>query len=430
MLQRLRKVLNKNEFIIKTRKIIKKVIRKIIQKALHIFGYVVFIPLSFLVPKSNYVVLTSRFGDFEGNLKYFLQYLSSLDENDVEFVFLTEKKDVYQALLAQGYTVWLYPRLSTIIKMLQTGTLIVDGNEWAKNLKNYLLFKADKVQLWHGTGLKTIGLLKPAIKNLPKVLQVLKKEYTFYKLLMLTSQFQVETRSKAFRYETLLINGYPRNDLFFNHDCDSELGCDSLLLAQFMQYKKEGYRLVTYTPTWRKFAHDLNHLDLPALDQFAQNNRIIFILKLHPKHDCMLNNQVYTNIVEYDKVADVYPLLAITDLLITDYSSIYLDFLLLDKPILFFPYDNEEYIGGERALLLDYDEITPGPKCYEHATLMDEIYKHVVEAEDHYQPKRTKLRQQFFQHKDGKSSERLWRAIKTHVLKTSSGNGTKTMEKE
>lgn len=51
------------------------------------------------------------------------------------------------------------------------------------------------------------------------------------------------------------------------------------------------------------------------------------------------------------------------DLLITDYSSIYLDYLLLDRPIVFFAYDLEHYVERDRALYFTYESMTPGARC-------------------------------------------------------------------
>ena len=58
---------------------------------------------------------------------------------------------------------------------------------------------------------------------------------------------------------------------------------------------------------------------------------------------------------------DVTGVLGIFDLLVTDYSSIYIDYLLTEKPLIFLPYDKEKYLKG-RGMNFDYDEVTPGPK--------------------------------------------------------------------
>lgn len=383
----------------------------------NLIGYIIFAPISYFTPKKNYIVLASRFGDFEGNLKYLFLYLNNLSEKDIEFVFLTGKDRVFDKLEKSGFNVWKYGRGSTFLKLLQTRIVIVDGNEWAQGFKPFFLFNTKKVQIWHGTGLKTIGLLKPTYQKLSWIHKAFRKESTVYDLLALSSEFQVESRGKAFNYKDLMINGLPRNDVFFNQD-KFKGGPDSSDREAdvFDEYKENGYKVVTYTPTWRKHQTDFHQLELDKLDDFAEKNRIKFVIKLHYKHECELRTENYKNIIEYNKHADIYPLLAKSDLMITDYSSIYLDYLLLDKPILFFPYDSEEYIDGERALLLDYDESTPGPKSYNQQELQLGIFNLLVEGKDNHKEARNAMRNQFFKYKDGESCERLWDHIKNTLL--------------
>lgn len=396
---------------------IKQIIKAAYNYLTSSIGYGIIIPLTYLVPKNkNYVVLITRFGDFEGNIKYLLTYLDSLSE-DRSFIFLTEKTDVYQILKNNNMKVWLYPRLLTIISLLRTPLIIVDGNEWANNFKFFFLYNCKKVQIWHGTGLKTIGLLKPNRKNMNKFRLKFKKENIFYDLLTLSSKAQVEARSAAFRYGQLLINGLPRNDVFFKEDnFDNYLGSDRSTLTCCRNYKQNGMTLIIYSPTWRKETNLFNHLNLVSINEFTRQHNIIFIIKLHPKHKFKLDLRQYSNIIEYNKNADVYPLLPLTDLMITDYSSIYLDYLLLDRPIIFYPYDSEEYIGKERELLLDYNNVTPGAICYNQDSLEKEIYEHIISREDIFKKQRNKLKGQFFKYADGKSSERLWFAIKKDLL--------------
>jgi CDP-glycerol glycerophosphotransferase (TagB/SpsB family) len=393
--------------------ITKKRIRKIKRKLIYFIAYLTIIPLSYLMPKKDYIVLATRFGDFEGNLKYFYIYLTGIDKLGMQPTFLTHKKEVFQLLKRNDLEVWYYPSLVTKLKLLRAKVLIVDGNEWSKGLKYYLLFNTKKVQIWHGTGLKTIGLLKPAIKKLSKFKVIYKKEYVFYDLLTMTSEFQASVRAHAFRYGRLMINGFPRNDIFYNNGfLHSKLVDNDIILKKYKQFKSKGLYLVTYTPTWRRFNKNINHLSLKTLDRFAQQNKLIFVIKLHPKQKGELNLEDYKYLLEYDKKEDIYPLLVLTDLLITDYSSIYLDFLLVDRPIVFYPYDRKEYVDNERHLLLDYDNFTPGPKCYSQSELEGEIARHLIDGVDDYKQKRDEIRSKLFQYMDGQSSCRLWNAIK------------------
>ena len=70
---------------------------------------------------------------------------------------------------------------------------------------------------------------------------------------------------------------------------------------------------------------------------------------------------------------DIYPLLKYTDILITDYSSIYFDFLLLNRPILFFDYDYDEYSSNMNGFVYDYQETAPGPKVTSQQALVEEL---------------------------------------------------------
>ncbi|WP_353894463.1 CDP-glycerol glycerophosphotransferase family protein [Proteinivorax hydrogeniformans] len=427
MLEKLKLMLKSNTVALVTYRLIRKTIKAFYKATQTILGYLLIAPISYVVPKKNYVVLTSRFGDFEGNLKYLYLYLNDQDSKNNQFIFLTKKDLTYKRLKESNLKAWKYPTVTTLLKLLQVKIVIVDGNEWATGLKYFFLIRAKKVQIWHGTGLKTIGLLKPNYQRLSKIHKAFRKENTPYDLVALSSDYQVETRGKAFNYKELIVNGLPRNDIFFNEQfLEKGLAFDGTSIDEYKKLKEEGYRLITYTPTWRKHQNDLYQLDLKELNQFAKEHKIKFIIKLHYKHDCNLETQGLENIIEYDKHADIYPLLAITDLLITDYSSIYLDYLLLDKPIIFYPYDSQDYIDGERALLVDYEKTTPGPKVYKQLDLQNEIFNSVVEGTDIYEKSRNNMREKFFSYADGDASKRIWEYIKDNFILS---NSTKEQSK-
>ena len=96
-----------------------------------------------------------------------------------------------------------------------------------------------------------------------------------------------------------------------------------------------------------------------------------------------------------NKDADPYVFLKMADVLITDYSSIYFDYLLLDRPIIFFAYDLEEYLSDSREMYFDYDEFTPGEKVNDYQELKSGIVK-VIYYSDQYKEARNLMRNYVF----------------------------------
>jgi CDP-glycerol glycerophosphotransferase (TagB/SpsB family) len=107
---------------------------------------------------------------------------------------------------------------------------------------------------------------------------------------------------------------------------------------------------------------------------------------------------------------DIYTIINQFDILITDYSSIYFDFLLADKPIIFAPFDYEEYITKDRELYYNYNEVTPGPKCRNWDEVLDWIVK-FKENPKLFKEEREKIKKMFHKYQDGKNCERVFNEI-------------------
>jgi len=114
-----------------------------------------------------------------------------------------------------------------------------------------------------------------------------------------------------------------------------------------------------------------------------------------------------------EDLPDIYPLLKETAVLITDYSSIFFDYLLLDRPIVFAPFDIQQYVTVERGLFYDYDQVTPGPK----ATDWPDVLRLLCEAvqNDTWSAKRREVCTLFNKFKDGNNSERVFQVV-YHLL--------------
>jgi CDP-glycerol glycerophosphotransferase (TagB/SpsB family) len=114
-----------------------------------------------------------------------------------------------------------------------------------------------------------------------------------------------------------------------------------------------------------------------------------------------------------DAEVDPYTFLKEIDLLITDYSSIYSDYLMLNRPSVLFPFDFEEYSQDTRECYFEYDEYMPETKAYNMQELMDSI--DMVFENDLCSKGRLELRSRIFATADGHSSKRLYEKVRALI---------------
>ena len=185
-----------------------------------------------------------------------------------------------------------------------------------------------------------------------------------------------------------------------------------------LNFRQRGYKIIQYAPTFRDTAGDAvsdNVLDLDRLSEFASRGKLIFVFKFHLSTDLSVKLKTYNNIIVYNNSCDIQPLLKLSDILITDYSSVCIDYLLLDRPMIFFAYDYEKYITKDREMLFDYDWITAGPKCCCQEELERAIGAY-IEGKDDFVDKRREIRDIAFVQKDGNSSARVWNFIRENYM--------------
>jgi len=381
-------------------------------------------PLAYLVPKQHNLVLFVGCGNgqFRDNVKYLYLHLHRIRQEYFEFYFLTEDSEVFRQLQNHGLPAILYPRWSTVLKMLKTSIVIVDNLEWIENLKYHFLINTYKVQLWHGCSIKSLGLdnehYKEKFKSVWwKLWYSVRGRFPKYDLFLSTSKINSDKIFKpAFIFSKIIESGYPRNDIFFSKpDTFDLIGTDKSVIRKAKELKQDQYKIILYAPTFRDTGFGADFLDKEALnikelDDFAVENKIFVIFKIHPWRELPVDFKNLNNLIKYSDTGDVYPLLPLIDLLITDYSSIFFDFLYLNRPIIFFPYDYDKYIREDRSLKYDYHWITPGPKCMHQKDLQRCIQRILFKKEDEYRHKRRTIFDMSFSHKNGSAAK--------HILKT------------
>lgn len=259
------------------------------------------------------------------------------------------------------------------------------------------------VNLWHGVPLKKIALMDPNLKKAARIYfkKIFSENYTW---ILTTSRALVPVMAKSFQVseDRLRVWGQPRNDCIFDPPDRKQIL--EGIYSDLPEYKK----VVLYAPTFRDYGNTrlfpFEDFDKKVFEDFLEQEKILLLLRLHIKEAAAADAYVSSRIRRFgsEEAGDVTGMLGMFDLLITDYSSIYIDYLLTDKPLMFLPYDRERYLDG-RGMNFDYDEVTPGPKPETMKEFMMEI-KEFMNGEDSWKKERDRVNLKFNEVKEPCSS--------------------------
>ena len=144
------------------------------------------------------------------------------------------------------------------------------------------------------------------------------------------------------------------------------------------------------------------------MQQYLQQTNSIFVVKKH-KYDRALHVPcIYDNIIDLTpEVGDVQELLAVADILISDYSGIVSDFVLTERPILFYVYDYDDYVKNCRTFTYDLKKLLPGPFIYNEDVLLQYICDIKWFDDKLYKNRYLKFKELFQKYDDDKSSFRV-----------------------
>lgn len=247
------------------------------------------------------------------------------------------------------------------------------------------------INLWHGVPLKKIALLDPNLKKAARI--YFKKIFSENYTCILTTSHELiplMTRSFAVSEDKIKVWGQPRNDgLFQKNDCREILG---QLFPDLPEYTKT----VLYAPTFRDYGQvqlfPFKDFDQKQLEAFLEEKNMLLFIRTHVAEQGSAAPYLGKRIrfLGNEQAEDVTGILNIFDCLITDYSSIYIDYLLTDKPMIFLPYDRQQYLDG-RGMNFDYDDVTPGPKPETFNDFLDALSP----KEDFWKSERTRVNRLF-----------------------------------
>jgi len=236
-----------------------------------------------------------------------------------------------------------------------------------------------------------------------KILLVVRYPFFFHRpaFSISTTDYLADVFASCLRLsrKNVLPFGHPRTEAFSSQ---RELKSDQRklsLIAPLSEYSN----IIYHVPTFRvnqDFDFFSFGFNLDRLTQFLKRTNSLYIVRLHPfdqRRVRVSNFGIESNfILEDHGLADPYPLLKRASVLITDYSSIFADFLLTDRPMIFANFAHDEYLRSERELYWDYERVTPGAKCANWEMVLDELEKLVVEKTDDYLEIRRRHRDKIF----------------------------------
>jgi len=216
------------------------------------------------------------------------------------------------------------------------------------------------IQLWHAPGaFKKFGFDVIDDENLKNLIEQSGSKIDY---LMVSSKNVSKIYEEAFKVKNnnLLALGTPKTDYYFDERNNNSENIEDIRAKFDKMYPEiKGKKIVLYAPTFRENKERnndiLSNFDSKLFCSYL-GEEYSLIFKSHPKFK-ISKDKYFINVSDYENTDE---LLLISDILITDYSSIMIEYAILTKPMIFYPFDFDYYVANEREFYFDYNQV-PGP---------------------------------------------------------------------
>lgn len=378
----------------------------------NILSYIV----SLVIPKNKKLaIITDWFGErFSDNSKYlFLQH--DAKKTGIRLVWITSSDDVYNFLKEHNYEVVKKKSLYSCWLHLRAKYHIIDQSH--RSLLGFLSIRAVRINLWHGIGIKRVGYFAEEAPD------GMLGNFLYHNFIFLKTHFkgwfsvgrwdyQYMSCPTQFCYDEILrhvfiekftlpiVCSYPRN-IYLRHisegkkDYNLYTERDIEQLNVLKNAKQDGKKLVFYIPTFRKndlrFFGTTDDKKLEKLFKIAKDSNIVFVFKMHAHDKTILEKN--ENCIFIDGQSDLTSYIRYADCLITDYSSVYTDYLILNRPVIFYQFDINEFLANSLGFIIDPKKYCPGNFAYNIDELINVIDKLAKgNFDDGYEKQRIKVR--------------------------------------
>jgi len=258
------------------------------------------------------------------------------------------------------------------------------------------------VQLWHAAGaVKKFGLEDMSVKKRSKsAIERFKKVYNRFDHVVVGSEKMTDIFCQSFGIgeERILRTGIPRTDFFYNEEKKKE--AMEKLYREYPLIKDK--KVILYAPTFRDNERSVKEspINIEKLYE-AFKDEYLFIFKTHPIVKNHIDNKYKEFVIDMSHYENINHLLLVTDILISDYSSVPFEFALLEKPMIFYAYDLEEYTR-ERGIWEEYNDMVCGPIARNTEEIIQAIKKN-----DFDESEIKRFKEVWNRYSDGNSSDNL-----------------------
>ena len=348
-----------------------------------IFGFIFNLFSKSKVNDNQIAFVVDDKNSFKGNFQYIKREFSK--RGDFDFVFFNKNS----------------LSISNIKKLAKSKYIFLNDNFLAIAFMNFN--KDSKIfQLWHAPG--AFKKFAASSSDNGEEIAVIAKASKKTDYLFITSENIKGFYRDAFRIDENKIKsfGIPRTDYYFEDKNIKKLRENFDERYPLAKNKK----IILYAPTFRDNEEDnnvFNYLDLEKFNN-ALSEEYVLALRLHPKINQFFKGDIDTkaDFIDVSGYKNEQELMLISDLLITDYSSIMIEFALLNKPIIFFTYDYDRYLTKDRGFYYDFESNVPG----DIVKTDDELIKLIKEGSYNTEKHNSFLKMQF-DYLDGNSSKRI-----------------------
>ncbi|MBR5561641.1 MAG: CDP-glycerol glycerophosphotransferase family protein [Clostridia bacterium] len=285
----------------------------------------------------------------------------TISTSDLHIDFSNVRKLILSAVKAIGF-------FTVKAKALATAKYVFLNDNFMPMASLKFSEEAVITQLWHAEGaFKKFGLSAPLTDDVREREKKCSEKLTY---IICSSKNVVPVYAEAFGVDEskILPLGTPRTDMLL-------CGCDTRKMRSDFDKRHpecKGKKLVLYAPTFRDDPEtDKNIVKNIDVDLFTNKlgEEYSLLVKLHPQ---IHSGDKVNGTLDVTEGHDINDLTLICDVLITDYSSVCMDFALLSKPCIFFAFDLESY-EKERSFYFDYENYVPGPVVRDFGSVVEEI---------------------------------------------------------